>query len=122
MREDRAALISAGAAGFAGALAAVLMNLIGSIKTGGAAFFGLILAQYLALFTVRAGKRMFAGFTPTSAIITAVSALPVLVFSFIGGISGITGMQWSLPSLAIVPLVPAVFLLLYHRLYKKKNS
>lgn len=122
LREDRAALISAGAAGFAGALAAVLMNLIGSIKTGGAAFFGLILAQYLALFTVRAGKRMFAGFTPTSAIITAVSALPVLVFSFIGGISGITGMQWSLPSLAIVPLVPAVFLLLYHRLYKKKNS
>lgn len=122
LREDRVALISAGAAGLAGALIAVLMELIGGIKTGGAAFIGLILAQYIALFTVRSGKRIFAKFTPVSAIITAVSALPVLVFSLIGGLSEITGMQWSPVSLVIIFVVPTVFLLLYHTLRRKKRN
>lgn len=122
LREDRFALISAGAAGLAGALPAVLMSLIGGIKTGGAAFLGLVITQYLALFAVRAEKSLFAKFTPVGAIITAASALPVLAFSFIGGISDVTGMQWSLPSLVIIPLVPALFVFLYYMLCIRKSK
>lgn len=124
LRTDRASLIAAAIAGLVGAIPALLLKLVGAREVGAAAFVGLVLTQYVTLFMMRAEGKTERGklFTPVSLILTAASALPILILAPIGGISAVTGMTWSALSLILIPIVPAAFALSHFLLNLKKEK